>query len=146
MPQTILRICPTHRVPRVPRYGAKTKGFRCPVCWNEKRRAKHRSDPRKAMLEAARHRAKVHNLPCTITLSDIKIPEVCPILGIPLQIGLGTQSDFSPSLDRLIPELGYVLGNIYVISYRANRIKNDASLAELEAVVRYLRTQEGQPW
>lgn len=146
MPQTILRICPTHNVARVPRYGTNTKGFRCPVCWNEKRRAKHRRDPRKAMLEAARHRARIYGLPCTISLSDIKIPETCPIFGVPLQIGVGIQSDYSPSLDRVIPELGYTPDNIYVISYRANRIKNNASLVELEAVVEYLRAQGAQSW
>lgn len=146
MPQTVLRVCPTHNVSRVPRYGQNTKGYRCPVCWNEKRRNKHRNDPRKAMLEAARHRARVDGVPCTITVSDILIPEVCPILGVPLQVGIGTASAFSPTLDRTIPKLGYVPGNVCVISYRANRIKNDASLEELEAVVHYLRAQVAVAW
>ena len=43
-------------------------------------------------------------------------------------------SDNSPTLDKIIPEMDYVRGNIAVMSSRANRIKNDASLAELAAV------------
>jgi len=58
---------------------------------------------------------------------------MCPILGIPLIPGIGAQSPNSPSLDRIIPSLGYVKGNIAVISYRANAMKNDATIDELES-------------
>ena len=62
---------------------------------------------------------------------------MCPVLGIPLVIGEGACSDNSPSIDRIIPELGYVKGNIKVISRRANRIKNDATPDELFKVWQY---------
>ena len=57
------------------------------------------------------------------------IPDVCPVLGIPLDQdpkGKGERSDNSPSLDKFIPSLGYVKGNIHIISWRANHLKNDA--------------------
>lgn len=38
----------------------------------------------------------------------------------------------SPSIDKVIPELGYVRGNVWVISNKANRIKNNATLEELK--------------
>ena len=41
----------------------------------------------------------------------------------------------SPSLDRIIPSLGYVKGNIRVISFRANTLKNNATLSELELIL-----------
>lgn len=53
------------------------------------------------------------------------------MLGIELSISEGRMADNSPSLDRFKPELGYVKGNIHVISTRANRIKNDATYNEI---------------
>jgi hypothetical protein len=47
--------------------------------------------------------------------------------------------DSSPSLDRLVPALGYVIGNIHVISNRANTLKNNASIKELECVIEYMK-------
>lgn len=91
------------------------------------------------MLSRARARAKKHGVPFNITVSDISIPEFCPVLGIPLKCVAGRGGgDSSPSLDRIIPSLGYVAGNVVVISSRANRLKNDGSLAELLAVCKWL--------
>lgn len=39
----------------------------------------------------------------------------------------------SPSLDRISPELGYVPGNVRVISDKANRLKGSRNLTELRA-------------
>lgn len=88
------------------------------------------------MLSNARTRAKRAGVPCTITAGDIIVPSHCPILGIPLARRLGRKGgcDQSPSLDRIVPELGYVPGNIVVVSRRANRIKNDATIEELAAI------------
>ena len=90
------------------------------------------------MLRAAKCRAKEKGVPFDLSESDITIPEVCPALGIPISISPGRATDNSPSLDRIIPALGYVRGNVRVISNRANRIKYDATLVELRAVVAYL--------
>ena len=46
------------------------------------------------------------------------------------------------SLDCIIPELGYVPGNVAVISRRANTIKNDATIEELELVLAYMKRHE----
>ena len=94
------------------------------------------------MIGNARRRARLAGVPFTITSADIVIPSHCPILGIPLVRLLGKKggSDNSPSLDRIIPEGGYVPGNIIVISRRANRIKSDATPEELEQVADFYRT------
>jgi hypothetical protein len=69
---------------------------------------------------------------------DVSVPDVCPVLGIPLKVVSGKGfTDNSPSLDRIVPSLGYVPGNVVVISMRANRIKSDASLAELKKIVEF---------
>lgn len=86
------------------------------------------------LRDAARYRAKRSGRPFEITEDHIVIPEVCPVLGVPLERNAGGKTALpnSPSIDCLIPELGYVPGNINVISYRANSIKNNATLDELE--------------
>lgn len=66
------------------------------------------------------------------------IPEFCPILGIKMSYGPFAERDSSPSLDKIIPELGYVKGNIAVICFRANRFKSDGTLDELRAIVKYM--------
>jgi hypothetical protein len=91
------------------------------------------------MLARARHRAKKNNLPFNIELSDIVIPETCPLLGIELKSNTDKTSPNNPSLDKIIPELGYVKGNIWVVSLRANKLKNDATLQELQTLVENLQ-------
>lgn len=83
------------------------------------------------MLNYARARAKKKSLPFDIELDDIVIPDICPLLDIPLVLDNQLFADNSPSLDRLIPSLGYVKGNVKVISVRANTIKNNATIDEL---------------
>lgn len=84
------------------------------------------------MLYASRDRAKNKKLPHTLTLEDVPIiPLVCPILGIPILHSYTKPTPNSPSLDRINPPLGYVPGNVRIISYRANTLRNNATAAEL---------------
>lgn len=96
------------------------------------------------MWFAARNRARKSGLDFSIVPEDINIPEICPLLGIRLEISTGRHKDKSPTLDRIDNRRGYVPNNIWIISYRANRIKNDASIEELEAVAIGLRRQLSQ--
>lgn len=104
---------------------------------------KYRADPKKDMakqkqwkinnierylVQSARNRAKKYSLPFDITHEDVVVPEFCPYLGIKL-VPFSEWS--SPSLDKIIPELGYVKGNIQVISTKANTMKNNATQDEL---------------
>lgn len=86
--------------------------------------------------ERAQRRAKDKGIPFSIATSDIIIPEKCPILGLPLDY---RTTEHVPNLDQIIIGKGYVPGNVAVISARANRIKNDATLEELELIVEWLR-------
>ncbi len=82
----------------------------------------------------ARRRAREVGVPCTITRDDIVIPPVCPVLGKPFVRGTRGHTPYSPTLDRLIPEWGYVPGNVIVISYRANAIKSDGTAEDVRRV------------
>lgn len=81
-------------------------------------------------LQRIKKRAREKDVPCTITVYDLDIPEVCPYLGIPLT-GKTSKEDNTPSIDRIIPALGYIPGNVEVISTLANRMKNSATPGQL---------------
>lgn len=110
---------------------------------NRARRAEYsrlllKRDPRKTMLRAAKKRAVSKGLPFALTLDDIRIPPVCPILGIPIR-RLDGRHHGSPSLDRVNNGKGYTPDNIQVISLRANSLKSDATVEELERVLASMR-------
>jgi hypothetical protein len=94
------------------------------------------------MLSRARQRATKAGIPFAVERKDITIPEKCPVLGIPLSFGNSQKKKApewnSPSIDRLIPELGYVPGNIAIISHRANLLKNAGTLEEHKMLVEWL--------
>lgn len=96
------------------------------------RKEQYHNNPEMALLKGAKQRAKRKEVPLDITVEDIVIPLYCPILNIELKVAEDQPSANSPSLDRIIPELGYVKGNVQVISNKANRIKSDASPEELK--------------
>ena len=52
-----------------------------------------------------------------------------------------SDTDDSPSIDRLIPELGYIKGNVNVISLRANIIKNNATKDELIKIANWMESK-----
>lgn len=83
----------------------------------------------------ARHRAKTRNILFTIEISDITIPEVCPVFHYPFE----ENTVYAASLDRINSELGYTKDNVRVISSRANMLKNDATIEELELILEDLK-------
>lgn len=101
-------------------------------------RTKHR---KRNIIARIRHRAQINNIPFNLEENDIIIPEFCPVLGIPLFFndGTGHPEANTPSIDRLIPEKGYIKENVAVISQRANQIKNSGSADEHEKIAKWMR-------
>ena len=84
--------------------------------------------------------AKKRNIPFALTISDLNelsIPLTCPVLGIPVYFNTGQVNDNSISFDRINNDIGYIPGNIIAISYRANRLKSDATLQELQSICEF---------
>ncbi len=103
-------------------------------------RNRKRLDPRIPLLDSAKQRAKKFNLPINITVDDIIIPEYCPVFpDIKLEMAEGYGRESSPTLDRVIPSEGYVKGNVSVVSFKANRLKSNATVEELLAVISYMK-------
>lgn len=72
-------------------------------------------------------------------MQDLIIPEICPVLDIPIIISFGNgRTDNGPSVDRIDNNKGYIKDNIIVISWRANNIKSYASIEELEKNFKFL--------
>lgn len=92
------------------------------------------------LFHHAKARARRLGVPFSITLADVKIPLSCPALDLDLAPGRQRQQDNSPSLDRLRPEAGYVPGNVVVISLLANRVKSNATSAEVLAVADWMES------
>lgn len=84
------------------------------------------------LFYSARHRAKKSSIEFSISKSDYEIPDVCPLRGVPFEVGRGQHTDNSPTLDRKDPRLGYVKGNVWVISHKANRLKGHLTPDELK--------------
>ena len=98
------------------------------VC-HECRRKEYREN--KEVNKQTKERAKEKNIPFNIDVSDIIIPKKCPVFGFDLVIGTKDKQK-SPSLDRIIPEKGYVKGNIIVVSLKANTMKSNATIEEIK--------------
>ena len=96
--------------------------------------------PTSRIFESAKGRAKDRGIPFTITERDIVIPTVCPIDGLPFARGVKGPHPRSPSLDCIIPKLGYVPGNIAVISFHWNRLKCTMTAADLRRLLAYIES------
>jgi hypothetical protein len=86
------------------------------------------------LCSIAKQRAKKRNVEFSILKEDVTVPEVCPILGVKLEMNNGSGAggkDNSYSLDRIDQSKGYIKGNVQVISHKANSMKFTASKDEL---------------
>jgi len=86
---------------------------------------------KRMMLQNSKDKAKALGVPFNLDIEDISIPEYCPVFGVKLEKGTGRASPNSPSVDRIIPSKGYTKGNIVIISYKANAMKNNGTLDEM---------------
>lgn len=104
------------------------------------RKAWESKSPEYIMYHNAKRRAKEFGLVFELDWKLLKTPDKCPVLGIPLCRGTKTSSEFSPSLDRLVPELGYTQDNVRIISSKANRIKSNSTVSDLEKIIHYMKS------
>lgn len=96
-------------------------------------------------FSSARIRAKNKGVPFDITLEYLRsiTPDTCPVFNVVFEwgasgLGFGKFKPNSPQLDRIIPELGYVFGNVAFISHRANRIKDNGTMEEHYAIADWI--------
>ena len=113
----------------------------CKPCEADRMRERYIKNPIPQMLSNSKIRARKKGIPHTINTNDIKKiwpkDNRCPILKKEFVMGYKKDKSYAPSLDRVEPKLGYVKGNIMIISDIANRMKQDTSLADLERFAHY---------
>lgn len=101
-----------------------------------------RNNFKRCLLATAKRSARIKGLEFNITADDIQFYILCPYLRIPLVYdGATGRTDNSASLDRIDSTKGYISGNVEIISWRANRIKNDATPKEIELIARRLNAK-----
>lgn len=115
----------------------------------ELQRNRRYRDPRYQMLAGSKYRAKQRKLEWDLKVGDIQMPVdgCCPILGIKLAINEGASraAPTSPSLDRIDSGKGYVRGNVQVISWRANSLKNNSTPEEIKALYQFQTAVRHKP-
>jgi hypothetical protein len=109
--------------------------------------AEYRKYWRQTILSGIKRRSRKREWVCDLTPADLMVPACCPVLGIPLVIGgegEGRQGPTpnSPSVDRIDNSLGYIRGNVKIISWRANSLKRDATPGELRKIADWMEANE----
>ena len=126
--------------------------YKCKAC-EQKRKAKSYAKTYndhewrlKQLIKFSQRRVKKSGLEHTLTLEELKelypSDNKCPVFGLTFEWG-GDQYN-SPSIDRIDNTKGYTKDNCQVISTRANSIKSNATIEELETVVNYLKATQSQ--
>ena len=96
------------------------------------------------IVDGAISRAKKKNLPCDsrkaliaeVTRQMLKSRFRCPYTLMPYERNaMNGGSDYSASIDKIRPELGYVVSNIRVCSFTVNRVKNNKGYTFLKMLV-----------
>jgi hypothetical protein len=119
---------------------------RCKKKERERGRKRREEHPWKGILRQVKYRSSIKGIDFALTEDQMNAitPDVCPVLGMKLEWsnGKGPLQDDSPSIDRVNPHGGYTIDNVQVISWRANHLKSDATLDELEKITSYYRAHK----
>ena len=128
----------------------KRRGYRSPNAnvnnrkWKTTTRAeKYKRNPRKYLWDTAKVRAKKNGTPFTITVDDIPNTKICPITYRYMNV-LENDSEDGMSLDRIDNTKGYVPGNVWIISRKANRLKSDGDIKMFKRILEYMEGHLGE--
>lgn len=120
--------------------GLKSECKRCHLTRSKQCHAAARKTPRGrsvALVASARTRAKRYGCHFDIHWTDI-VSQIevglCELSGLPFDMESDGRSPFSPSIDRIIPELGYVKGNTRVVLWGINAMIGDWGQSVFEEI------------
>lgn len=99
---------------------------------------------RSSLIKSVKNRSDENNLPFDLIAEDLIFPHKCPVLDIELDYSTNlVHSKNKPTIDKIIPELGYIKGNIQIISMLANQMKSNATNEELIKFAEYVIKHKG---
>lgn len=81
-----------------------------------------------------------NNIPFELIYEDITWPKYCPALGIELNYNTEARADDNATFDQIIPKLGYIRGNVAIISWKANKLKCNGTLEQFKGIIKYLES------
>ena len=89
------------------------------------------------IIRNSKYCAKRRGIHFDLKYTDFELPEYCPILGIKIEYGAGSDGNAPnhASLDRIDNTKGYIPGNVMIVSRLANAMKNEASFEQLQSFV-----------
>jgi hypothetical protein len=123
--------------------------FKDPERKNEAQRIRYERHKQESPFKhkCTRARARASNLKVPFDLTPEYLESIwtgiCPVLGAPISFTQKDRTDeFAAELDRFVPELGYTQGNVTFLSRKANRLKNSASVPELERLLEWMKEFE----
>ena|ERR1035437_5337184 len=91
------------------------------------------------LIYQAKRNAKAKGMEFLISKDDLEWPTHCLILGIELDYpGRGGHKMLGPSFDRKDSSKGYIKGNVFVISNRANSCKGNMTTENVRNLLRYM--------
>lgn len=120
--------------------GLKVRKKNREAAWYRKRGDKNQDyySVKRLKFSAKKYNALRNGIEFTLQFGDLTWPSHCPILGIEIDYFADGRQENSPSIDRIDSSKGYIPGNVQVVSWRANRIKNDGSAEEHLKIATYL--------
>lgn len=120
-----------NRTPSKRYKGGLEYSSQCKNCAKQTVKDCYRRRPALHMLERAKQRSRKKGFEFNLTVEDIEpLPSHCPVFGFSFEPNNGTQNPKAYSLDRIDSSKGYVKGNVAVISYLANRLKNNGTIKQ----------------
>ena len=121
----------------------------CNECRNDISRARYahhkREQPFKLRASRAKSRASYLKVPYNLDAAYLESiwNGKCPVFGHEIYLfGSDRADEYAAELDRIVPERGYVKGNVAFLSRRANRLKNNVTSQELLQLYTWLKEQE----
>jgi hypothetical protein len=98
-----------------------------------------------AALCNIRERSEKRKYKSDLEMEDLpELTEMCPVFRVPYTKGSLKNKDFVPTIDRKNNDLPYLKqykDNLIFISHKANRLKKDASVDELEKILNYMKSR-----
>ena len=119
------------------------RASRCLACEKKEFEGRYAKNPFPQMRSNAKIRAKedgrIFNVSTEYLKSIFPKDSRCPVLGVKFDMSYkkGGVRKYSPTVDKIIPEKGYVEGNLIVVSHIVNRLKSDANYEDMEKILKY---------
>lgn len=117
-----------------------TRNAACVTCYTDTGINLNFEKRKKALLDKIKAQAKRKSVPFDLDVSDIIWVNVCPILNIELDYFAKGKKANTVSFDRKNPDKGYVAGDVFILSNKANSCKSDLNVEQIERLLNYVRS------